>query len=422
MLLHVWFIVSFGDATGARAIDGANVLGGFTARLQGIVNNASTVVPAPAPAPAPARSADISASVGPLSPSLSADATSSVPPPLPEQASPPAAVVQAEKIVVPELVPLLAKEVDVPATAFVVPLFVPPIEAAVRKAPAIPSPPAVANAAPVAITSLPNIEPTPASRIEREIAPALVAPMSVAAPALIAPIAAARATPNLAPVVQATPETPIPVAIPAAIAPTVPTAAATPVLAAPEPIPMTPAKVVEVPVALPPALVPTAIASPAKTERDLVPYAAPLLSDLPSAKPEASARVPSAAPTTATSARPVNAPVSATGAAARATDDIFGARRDGEGGGAPGTAKATPRIDLDAARQRARELGSEGTGPRTVFAFPTPPPEVVKKKKVEEVFDKALKRPDCKDAYSDMGLAAVVPLVRDAVTEKGCKW
>jgi hypothetical protein len=76
-------------------------------------------------------------------------------------------------------------------------------------------------------------------------------------------------------------------------------------------------------------------------------------------------------------------------------------------------------------RQRARDIGAnegrEGTGPRTLFKFPTAPPPVAKRRE-QEIFDKALKRPDCKDAYADMGLAAVVPLVRDALTEKGCKW
>ncbi len=83
--------------------------------------------------------------------------------------------------------------------------------------------------------------------------------------------------------------------------------------------------------------------------------------------------------------------------------------------------KPVPKLDLDALRNRARAISSEGSGPRTLLPFPVAPPVAVKKK-VEEIFDKALKRADCKDAYAKMGLAAVVPLVRDAITEKGCKW
>jgi hypothetical protein len=53
--------------------------------------------------------------------------------------------------------------------------------------------------------------------------------------------------------------------------------------------------------------------------------------------------------------------------------------------------------------------------------FPTVAKEAPKKD-MEKIFDKALKRPDCNEAYAEYGLAAVVPLVRDAVKEGGCKW
>lgn len=79
-----------------------------------------------------------------------------------------------------------------------------------------------------------------------------------------------------------------------------------------------------------------------------------------------------------------------------------------------------PKTDLDSLKERARQIAREGTGPRTAIPFFTAPPPP--KKEMEKAFDKALKRPECKDAYSEMGLAAVIPLIRDAVTEKGCKW
>lgn len=41
---------------------------------------------------------------------------------------------------------------------------------------------------------------------------------------------------------------------------------------------------------------------------------------------------------------------------------------------------------------------------------------------MEKIFDKALKRPDCKEEYTALGLAAIVPLLRDAVKGDGCKW
>jgi hypothetical protein len=86
---------------------------------------------------------------------------------------------------------------------------------------------------------------------------------------------------------------------------------------------------------------------------------------------------------------------------------------------APATA---PKLDLDSLKRQAREAAREGNGPRTLLPFPTISGKPEVKNKVQEAFDKALKRPDCKDAYSSMGLAAVIPLVRDAVKDDGCKW
>jgi hypothetical protein len=47
------------------------------------------------------------------------------------------------------------------------------------------------------------------------------------------------------------------------------------------------------------------------------------------------------------------------------------------------------------------------------------PPET--KSKLTEGIEKAAK-PDCRQAYAGMGLAAVVPLAIDAARDKGCKW
>ena len=98
------------------------------------------------------------------------------------------------------------------------------------------------------------------------------------------------------------------------------------------------------------------------------------------------------------------------------------AKRDGApASGSTDASKSAPKLDLDTLRNRARAIASQGSGPRTLLPFPVAPPVALKKKE-QEIFDQALKRPDCKDAYAAMGLAAVVPLLRDAVTEKGCKW
>ncbi len=84
-------------------------------------------------------------------------------------------------------------------------------------------------------------------------------------------------------------------------------------------------------------------------------------------------------------------------------------------------ANPAPTLNLDALRQRARAVSSDSSGPRTLIPFPTAPKDPAKSS-MEKIFDKALQRPDCKDAYKEMGLAAVLPLVRDALKEGGCKW
>ena len=84
---------------------------------------------------------------------------------------------------------------------------------------------------------------------------------------------------------------------------------------------------------------------------------------------------------------------------------------------APGSA---PRIDMESARARARELAREGTGNRALLPFPMPPaPE--RKTKEQLAIEKAWK-PDCKDAYKGLGLLAVVPLLANEIGEGNCRW
>ncbi len=79
------------------------------------------------------------------------------------------------------------------------------------------------------------------------------------------------------------------------------------------------------------------------------------------------------------------------------------------------------KLDLDNLRSRARQLAAEGAESRRMLPFPTVAKEIPKRD-IEKIFDKALKRPDCKDEYANMGLAAIAPLVRDAIKGDGCKW
>jgi len=143
---------------------------------------------------------------------------------------------------------------------------------------------------------------------------------------------------------------------------------------------------------------------------------------------------PAPAPSAATSGAPdhVAQPTASAAGTSSVERDRRGAtpetfdptQRDGgtlRGTPLPPDAKVPPRLDMESLRNSARNAAREGSGPRTLFSFPTAPKDPVKKN-IEQAFDKALKRPECKDAYASLGLAAVVPLVRDALTDDGCKW
>jgi hypothetical protein len=77
-----------------------------------------------------------------------------------------------------------------------------------------------------------------------------------------------------------------------------------------------------------------------------------------------------------------------------------------------------PRPNLEPPRAAASALGS-GSGSRGLLNLMPPPPE--RKSKLATEIEKAA-RPDCRTAHAEAGLLAVVPLVRDAVRDKGCRW
>jgi len=77
-------------------------------------------------------------------------------------------------------------------------------------------------------------------------------------------------------------------------------------------------------------------------------------------------------------------------------------------------------LDLDAVRARAGQLGREGSGNRALLPFPMPAVEKPKSK-MEKAIESA-RKPDCKDAYKDLGLAAVIPLVANEFGEGTCRW
>ena len=83
----------------------------------------------------------------------------------------------------------------------------------------------------------------------------------------------------------------------------------------------------------------------------------------------------------------------------------------------PSVPPSAPRLNLDLPRARAPELPQRGQ--RGALNLLPPPPE--RKSKLTEDIEKSA-REDCRKAHQDMGLLAVVPLLRDAARDKGCKW
>ena len=81
---------------------------------------------------------------------------------------------------------------------------------------------------------------------------------------------------------------------------------------------------------------------------------------------------------------------------------------------------APPSVDLDAARRRAGQLAREGTGNRALLPFAMPPVQKPKSK-LESAIENA-RKPDCRTAYKDLGLAAVVPLIANEFGEGNCRW
>jgi len=76
-----------------------------------------------------------------------------------------------------------------------------------------------------------------------------------------------------------------------------------------------------------------------------------------------------------------------------------------------------PQVDVDAAKKRAAEIAKEGAGQRALFAMPIAKP----KNKMEEAIEKA-RKPDCRTAYQNLGLLAIVPLVANEFGEGSCRW
>lgn len=444
LLLHVWLIALFGDTGGGRG-DAPGWASTFSARLQATKPGAERIPAAGSANEAartstqPARSASTPSNQpadSPLDPSGSVSETrvETSLPPLPDVAKIPSLARESTAEVAP-LAPIsVAPIAAVPlapgapseqavsaAVPLVAPLTVEPL--------AVPKPNATFSIAAPTVSERPLVAPAPTTRIEVaplpplpsiaatpsvEAAPTAVPPM-VIAPISLPPLTIPSGEPN--PRTGAVSQSALPVAPLALRALEVPSAAA------PAPnnllVPALPIQPVEVPlstrapVTLPSIDIPLAKPTPTPAPSAA---AAPSLPETQSGSDvtvqHAAAGTPSAPPT---------APNNAT---------LPDASR-GSGAGPPALLNApalppaaTPNarpLDLDALRRQARELSRDGAGARALLPFPALPKEA-SKRDIEKAFDKALKRPDCNEAYRDMGLAAVIPLVRDALRDDGCRW
>lgn len=84
------------------------------------------------------------------------------------------------------------------------------------------------------------------------------------------------------------------------------------------------------------------------------------------------------------------------------------------------TPGAAPVFDVDAARATARSVAREGRA-GTVLGGQATPLRETREEKLQRAYEQA-RRHDCKTAYAGMQLLAILPLIRDTVTDSGCKW
>lgn len=415
ILLHVLAIVLFGDTTGVGSRKGDRLGGPLNVMLQGPVERGSDSRAAQPQLRAENTLRSLESRTG--APSLAVPAKDAA---TAESASPPPK--PAEDTPAPQtLPPVIAAEVEKPVTTFVVPLAIPELTTPQQ-------PPA--TKLPESIPRLDTFTPPKVvapTKIERNIAlpteliPRLPAPSERPAPAPIE--AAPKMSSFVPPKIEA--ETPTPAPLPPMEIPRMAPLAPPPIEREfvrpaellPRMAPVSPKAVVEsaVPTEVAPRFVaPPVVAAP--------PTASAATTPAPDRASEA-AKTPSPPTTTATPPTAARTPAISGTPGSTGTADALAPRGSlATPSLSPPTGGGTaPRLDLDAVRQRARELAREGSGPRTLLPFNVKPKEEFKTKE-QQAFDKALKRPDCKDAYAGMGLAAVVPLLWDSVSEKGCKW
>lgn len=369
LLLHVFAILLFGAPSGGSR-EGRAMWGSLQVMLQRRVEP-----PAPAqPKPPEAQ---------PEAPKGPAAREAEAPSPMIDSFPP-----LLDRLPVPEPLPEIAPPLVVPppTEVQVVPVPPPPPKPAAAPEPPPPEPPAPAP--PIPAPLLQPIQPA----IEAPRLPAIERAPEIRVPAEAPPIPAQLLQPL--PQVQERSQLP-----PIERAPTIAVPAAPAVPAMPEVVRPTPSPEVSQPAAKVPEPARPEVSRPEAARPEPARPAAP--------KPE-TARPEAARPEAPPARGPATQPAP--------TESPF--RRRDEPAGTYDPTK--PSLDPDAFRKRAGELTREGLGQRALLPFPLPPVDKPKTK-LETAIENA-RKPDCRDAYKGLGLAAVVPLIANEFGEGTCRW
>lgn len=416
VLLHVLLVLVFGTAPGGSAKPGEGAWGSINIRLQGDRHEPGSGEPAMV---IPER--------GPVGEAKQARSGGAVRerPPTPEERKTPGAARQGQWRQQPgdELTG------DAPSDR-----KAPPAATAPTPAPT-PAPPA-----PAAKTSpAPAAEPTPAPPVDTPAPQPAPTPLTM--PSDTTTVAPTRISPSrdVQPTRSAMPtealQAPSPVQLPERPAPMLSETPTTlrrldsvPVERSSQaPLPTE----LKAPSALPP-LTPAATAAPAPapTAPATTPTPTPATTPATAATPATTPSTATATPTPQTRSAPTPSPtqapanrVSLDGSTAQtSTQPSVGApdagARVGHDVATPASAKPNaPKLNLDLNPSRG-PMAARGNAYGVVQALPKPP---IDKDALAEEMKKAAQQ-ECRKAYADKGLLAVVPLARDAIRDKGCRW
>ena len=423
-LLHVWVVLMFGTLQGGTAKPGEGVWGSLTVSLVGLPGRGEAPTRSTEEgALAPARNADPgSAQAAPQTSAhedVPADRPVDAPPPVepavpPTPDAPPPAPAPEEPL--PALAPAAPPVTAVAPEPVPVSAVAPPTPEPAVIEPAAPLPPPVAEAKTEVIAPTPVLSPT---------LPALTVPQTGAA---IATVPAVRPLPEMARLLQRVPAS-LTASVQAASAVAQAGPAPPPVVSKPVPTPQPPppanSAVVQptpAPAAPPETALPTVVMRQLSTEAvpalprrsiaaDALSPAARPLARLPEVQTLATAERVGAARRPVVQGQP-----QATAAMSSAASGAAASVEPGQvSAAAPAPPASTAKLILELPRGGA--MASQGV--RGVLQMLPPPPE--RRSKLGDAVDKAAKT-DCREAYQKNGLLAVVPLVADAVRDKGCQW